>query len=36
LIFNIIWLGDDARVESPDEIREQVIASVEELATNNG
>jgi proteasome accessory factor B len=36
LIFNIIWLGDDARVESPNEMREQVIASVENLVRDNG
>ena len=36
LIFNIIWLGDDARVESPVELRDRVIACVEELVKNNG
>jgi proteasome accessory factor B len=36
VIFNIIWLGDDARVESPVELRDQVIACVEELVKNNG
>jgi proteasome accessory factor B len=36
LIFNIIWLGDDARVESPVELRDRVIACVEELVKSNG
>ena len=36
LIFNIIWLGDDARVESPDELRERVIACAVDLVKNNG
>jgi proteasome accessory factor B len=36
LIFNIIWLGEDARVESPDELRERVIACAVDLVKNNG
>lgn len=36
LIFNIIWLGEDARVESPDELRERVISCVQDLVRKNG
>lgn len=36
LIFNIIWLGEDARVESPDELRERVISCVHDLVRKNG
>lgn len=36
LIFNVIWLGEDARVESPDELRERVISCVQDLVRKNG
>ena len=31
LIFNLIWLGDDVRIESPQEVRDQLISAVEGL-----
>ncbi len=31
LIFNLIWLGDDVRIESPQEVRDQLISAIEEL-----
>ena len=31
LLFNIIWLGEDARVEAPQDVREALIAAVEDL-----
>ena len=32
LLFNIIWLGEDARVEAPQDVRDVLIAAVEDLA----
>ncbi|CAB4565491.1 unannotated protein [freshwater metagenome] len=31
LLFNIIWLGEDARVEAPQDVRDALIAAVEDL-----
>ena len=31
LIFNVLWLGEDVRIEEPREIRDQLISSVEKL-----
>lgn len=31
LIFNLIWLGDDVRIESPQEVRDELISAIEEL-----
>jgi proteasome accessory factor B len=31
LIFNVIWLGEDVRLEAPQEVKEQLISAVEAL-----
>ncbi len=31
LIFNLLWLGNDVRIESPQEVRDQLISAIEEL-----
>lgn len=36
LIFSVIWLGDDARIEAPLDVREKMISSLEELVKING
>ena len=33
LLFNIIWLGEDARVEAPQEVRAELLSEVEKLVT---
>lgn len=33
LIFNVLWLGEDVRIEEPREIKDQLISSVEKLVS---
>jgi proteasome accessory factor B len=36
LIFSVIWLGEDARIESPQEVRDELIAAIDDLVKING
>ena len=36
LLFNILWLGEDARIESPQEVKDALIAAVEDLVKTYG
>ncbi len=36
LIFNVIWLGEDVRLEEPQEVKEKLISAVEELVKTHG
>lgn len=36
LLFNILWLGEDARIESPQEVKDALIAAVEDLVKTHG
>ena len=36
LIFSAIWLGEDARIESPQEIRDELIVAIDDLVKING
>lgn len=36
LLFNILWLGEDARIEAPQEMREQLLDSLDALISKSG
>ena len=36
LLFNILWLGEDARIEEPQEVKDALISAVEDLVKTHG
>lgn len=36
LLFNILWLGEDARIESPQQVKDALIAAVDDLVKTHG